>query len=111
MFVLSSLWEGFGNVIVEAMRCELPIISTDCPSGPREILAPNSDIFKKLEHKNEFGDFGILTPVNDSANLSKAMNEMIQNSELVAKYKKQSIAKANDYSKDVVVDNFIKKVL
>ena len=111
IFVLSSLWEGFGNVIVEAMRCDLPIISSDCPSGPREILSPCSDIFHRLKRENELCEFGILTPVDDSVNLSNSMNKILEDDILQRKYKEQSILRVNDFSKEIIVAKFIKYVL
>jgi glycosyltransferase involved in cell wall biosynthesis len=56
IFVLSSRWEGFGNVLVEAISSGCNIVSTDCPNGPREILAG--------------GRYGLLSPVCDSTALA-----------------------------------------
>jgi glycosyltransferase involved in cell wall biosynthesis len=59
LLVMSSTWEGFGNVLVEALYCGTPVVSTDCPHGPREILAD--------------GDYGRLVPVRDREALAVAI--------------------------------------
>ena len=114
VFVLESLYEGMSNVILEAMKCGLPIIATDCLAGNREILAPKTDIMK---HTNqiEFAKYGIIVPIGDGKEykakdlnyweeeLKKAIIKILNDKELKEKYIKQSKARVKDFDKEKII--------
>lgn len=92
IFVLSSHREGFGNVLIEAMSSGIPVISSDCPVGPRHIL------------KN--GQAGILIPPNDAMALCNAIIKLSSNPDLVNKLRAQGLERARDFSIDSAVLDF-----
>ena len=114
VFVLPSLFEGLSNALLEAMACGLAIISTDCGSGSREVLAPDTDISSNTK-TIEYGKYGILTPELDSGHfnavdpltyeeelLSNAIYKLLTDQELNFKYVQKSYERIRDFSPDVI---------
>ena len=93
LHVLSSTGEGLGNVIIEALEAGTPVVSTDCPSGPREIL--------------QNGTFGRLVPVGDASALALAMEASL----LGTHDRKALKARAQDFSIEKAADQYEKLLI
>ncbi len=89
LFVLTSLVEGFGYAIVEALTLGIPVISTNCPYGPSEILSR--------------GEYGLLVPVGDIKAIANAMLHILSDAELYQRLSSLGIQRARDFSADRVV--------
>ena len=85
----TSAWEGFGNVIVEALGLGVPVVSTDCPYGPAEIL--------------EEGRFGELAPVGDVSGLAAAVVKVLDHPPDPDRLR----ARSRDFDVDTITDRYL----
>lgn len=88
IFVLSSDFEGFPNVLAEAMACGTAVVSTDCRSGPSEIITNRIN--------------GILVPTNDADALAQAIMQLLQNEALRQHLARQGQLRVRDFRIDKI---------
>lgn len=87
-FCLSSHWEGLSNILIEALACGCPVVSTDCPSGPSEVL--------------EDGEYGVLVPPNNVTALADGIRHTLDNPPSCDKLK----SRASDFSVEQAVEKY-----
>lgn len=94
VLVLTSDFEGFGNVIVEAMACGVPVVATRCPFGPGEIIT------NKLN--------GLLVPIGDIEAISNSLRTVLQNHSLREPLAIEGEKRANDFTLEIMINAYEK---
>jgi glycosyltransferase involved in cell wall biosynthesis len=93
IFVLSSRWEGFGHVIVEAMAAGAPVVAFDCPHGPRDIIDDRTN--------------GLLVPDGDESALAKAIVELLDNRDLARRLSERAATDAARFSSARIAGQYL----
>ena len=93
IYVLSSICEGFGMVIIEAMACGLPVISYDCPCGPKDIIEEGVD--------------GFLVPLNDERQLAEKIITLIEDRALRSRMGKIALETSTKYLPEKISEQWM----
>ena len=97
LFALSSLHEGMPGVLIQAMACGAPAVSTNCPSGPDEII-------------DRPGENGLLVPVKDPIALAEAMKRVLTDSSLAARLKTNGRLAVQKFRVEDAISSYISAI-
>lgn len=98
LYVLTSYYEGFPNAMVEAMSMGLPVIATDCMTGPGEILEDKYGILVPNMSPDLDLDEKVIT--DEEKNLAEKIIDLLENPAQMERYRKLSLQRAGNYSKE-----------
>ena len=100
MFVLSSRYEGWPNVIMEALTYGCPVVSFDCPTGPREIIAPKNNLKDSLKN-------GVLVKNGDIQALTRAMHKLLADPKLRRRLATAGRIRASEFAIDSIAEKWL----
>ena len=110
IYLSASNSEGFPNALVEAMICGCAVISTDCPSGPREILAPQTPFDKLREQGFEETSYGILVAMQDREAYREAMLLLLKNSQKREEFVQAGKQRTSMFELDHIITQYADKI-
>ena len=114
LFLLPSLWEGFPLALCEALACGAPTIAADCPTGPREILAPATRRPDRPIQRPEYGEFGVLMPQLDNSKSAgiwvQTLDKLLGDETLRAQFSRAGMRRAQDFSTEHILPQWLKLI-
>jgi glycosyltransferase involved in cell wall biosynthesis len=110
LYLMTSSWEGFPLSLCEAMACGVPVMASDCHTGPREILHPELTVNQAVSVPI-FSDFGVLMPLADSPHKNKLWAEtassVLQNTDLRRQFSDHGMDRVKAFDKSKITSHWL----